>query len=242
MARTRDNTASIPETSLFSDVRSLEESGLRAAERRYEPGDTVFMAGEPADRLYLLIEGMVRVCKPYGSYSQATIALLKDRGGFGEFDLFGKDQQSASAEALTGCRVASIRKSDLRYAMERDPGLAVELFSLFSEKLRYSEQMMTVLLNREIIPRLSALLPGLAERFADNTGEDAGESVIPLSHSELAEMIASTREAVSKALGQLQSEGLVELGPRRIRVKNLHSLQEYTSVSLLDSGSLGDSQ
>lgn len=234
MTHTRDNTASVPEVSLFSDVRTLEDSGLKVAERRYEPGDTIFVQGDPADRLYLLVEGMVRVCKPYGIFSQATIALLKDRGGFGEFDLFGKDLQSACAEALTGCRVASIRKADLRYAMERDPGLAVELFSLFSEKLRYSEQMMTVLLNREIVPRLSALLPGLSERFAedvDSTGPDAGVPVVPLSHSELAEMIASTREAVSKALGQLQSEGLLELGPRKITIKDRHSLQERTAVS-----------
>lgn len=109
--------------------------------------------------------------------------------------------------------------------MEQRPGFAMELFPLFCEKLRHSEQAMEVLFHREIATRLLELLPMLAERFADLDGTGA-EPVIPLSHLELAEMVASSREAVSKALGQLQSEGLIELGKRKIKIKDYHSFEE----------------
>jgi len=197
------------------DVGMLEDAGLKVAERRYEPSQTIFMAGDTADKLYLLVEGMVRCFKSYGCFRQATVALIKDSGVFGEFDLFGLDRQSAEAEAMAACRVASLRKSDLRCAMERNPGLAVELFSVFSEKLRHSEQTMEVLLHREVGARLASLLPMLAERFGGH-GED--EFTIPLTHGELAEMIACTREAVSKTLGELRSEGFIELGRRKIKI------------------------
>lgn len=214
--RTRTIVKDAP--SLF-DVGRFEEAGLKVLQRRYEPSQTIFMAGDPADRLHLLVEGMVRVCKTYGNYSRATVALLKDSGGFGEFDLFGKDSQSATAQAMTGCRVASIRKSDLRYAMERHPGLAVELFSLFSERLRHSEQTMEVLLHREVSSRLASLMPVLEETFA--THEIAGgELTIPLTHGEVAEMIACTREAVSKVLSELKIQGFIELGQRKITIKD----------------------
>lgn len=197
------------------DVGMLEDAGLKVAERRYEPAQTVYMAGDRADKLYLLVEGMVRIFKSYGIYRHATVALVKDSGVFGEFDLSGLDRQSAEAEAMAVCRVASVRKSDLRLAMERNPGLAVELFSVFSEKLRHSEQTMEVLLHREVGARLASLMPMLAERFGEH-GED--EFTIPLTHGELAEMIACTREAVSKTLGELRSEGLIELGRRKIKI------------------------
>lgn len=215
-----DRAASSPsdETPLL-EPRRLEEAGIRALERRYEPEESIFMRGDPADRLYLLLDGVVRVYKPYGGYGEATIALLKDHGGFGEFDLFGKNSQSSSAEALSLCRVASVRKEDLRLAMERQPGLALGLFSMFSERLRHSERAMEVLLHRKVVPRLAALLPELARNLADPGGEDA-EPVIPLTHSEVAGLAASTREAVSKALGQLEHEGLLELGKRRITIKD----------------------
>lgn len=209
---------------LFAFER-LEGAGIRVAERRYESAQTIFMAGDPADSLYLLVEGMVRICKDYGNYRRATVALLKDGGGFGELDLFGKDRQGASAQAMTHCRVASIRKSDLRLAMGHHPGLAVELFHVFSEKLRRSEQTVGVLLHRQVAARLASLMPLLAEKFGER-GEDGDGVTIPLAHCELAEMVACTREAVSKALGEFRSEGLLELRRREITITDRAGLRE----------------
>lgn len=225
--RTPGETGTIAPPSLL-DVGRLEGAGLRVAERRYESAHTIFMAGDPAESLYLLVEGVVQICRDYGNHRRATVALLKDGGGFGEFDLFGKDRQGASAQALTDCRVASIRKGDLRLAMGRHPRLAVELFRVFSEKLRYSEQMIEMLLHRGVAARLASLLPVLAERFGEHGEDDVGPT-IPLTHGEVAEMVACTREAVSKALGELRSWGFVELGHRRITITDRAGLREHAS-------------
>lgn len=219
----------------------FEEAGLRVVERRYEPAWNIFMAGDPADKLYLLTEGIVRVCKDYGNYSQATVALLKDSGSFGEFDLSGTGRQRASAQAMTECRVASIRTGDLRLAMERHPKLAVELFAVFSEKLRHSEQTMEILLYREVSARLASLMPMLTERFGEY-GEDGAGFTVPFTHGELAEMIACSREAVSKALGELRREGFIELERRKIKITDHAGLREHaksSGASLALRGSAG---
>ena len=214
------------------DVDYLEHAGFRVSERRYERGEAIFMAGDPTDRLYLLQEGMVRLYKPYGHYGEATVELLNDRGGFGEFDLSGRAGQRCSAQTLTDCRVAALRKADLRQVMVRQPELALGLFSLVSQKLRHSEQAMDVLMHREVSSRLSTLLPRLAQRFSSDAEDEAG-AVIPLSHSEIADMIASTREAVSKALKNLEDEELIELGKRRIIVKDQQALTERSNARYL---------
>lgn len=226
--RTLEETETVAASPALLDAGRLEEAGLRMAQRRYELAQTIFMAGDPAESLYLLVEGVVQICKDYGNYRRATVALLKDGGGFGEFGLFGKDRQSASARAMTDCRVASIRKGDLRLAMERHPGLAVEMFHVFSEKLRHSEQTMGILLHRGVAARLAFLMPVLAERFGEHDGDGVGLT-IPLTHDEVAEMVACTREAVSKALGEFRSEGFVELGHRKITITDRAALREYAA-------------
>lgn len=213
--------------SLF-DVEGLKESGLRVAERCYEPGRTIFLAGDPASSLYLLVEGTVRVYEEYGNYSQATVALLKDGGDFGELDLFGEHRQRASARTMTDCRIASVRKSDLRIAIKRHPVLAVDLFSLFSERIRNSEQTIEVLLQRRVVARLASLMPVLAERFGKPDQGD-GKFTVPLTHDELAEMIVCTREAVSKALGELRSHGFIELGRREMKIMDVDGIKGYAS-------------
>lgn len=226
--RTLEDTNTATASPTPFDVGRLERAGLRVALRRYEPAQTIFMAGDPSDSLYLLVEGTVQVCKDYGNYRRATVALLKDTGGFGEFDLFGKDRQGASAQAMTGCRVASIRKADLRLAMERHPELAVEMFHIFSEKLRHSEQTMAILLHRGVAARLASLMPVLAERFGERGGNSINRT-IPLAHEELAEMVACTREAVSKALGELRSDGYIELGHRKITITDRDGLRKHAA-------------
>ncbi len=226
--RTLEETKTAAASPTPFEVGRLETAGLRVALRRYEPAQTIFMAGDPADSLYLVVEGTVQIFKDYGNYRRATVALLKDGGGFGEFDLFGKDRQSASAQAMSRCRVASIRKGELRLAMERHPELAAEMFHIFSEKLRHSEQTMAFLLHRGVAARLASLMPVLAERFGDN-GADGVGLTIPLAHEELAEMVACTREAVSKALGELRSEGYVELGHRKITITDRDGLREHAA-------------
>lgn len=129
---------------------------------------------------------------------------------------------------MTDCRVASIRTGDLRPAMELHPRLAVDLFSVFSEKLRRSEQTMEILLYREVAARLASLVPMLAERFGEH-GEDEVEFTIPFTQSELAEMVACSREAVSKALGELRREGYIELERRKITITDQAGLREHAA-------------
>src|ERR687896_2219614 len=109
------------------DLKDFEEAGLRAVERRFGPRDTIFTPGDPDDQLYFLLSGTVRLYKIYGAYKEATTALLKEGGVFGELDLDEGCRQSLFAEALTSVRVAVIRKSTLTEVIKRRPEFAMQL-------------------------------------------------------------------------------------------------------------------
>ena len=212
-------------------LEDFEEAGVRVAERRHALKDLIFAPGDPDGQLYFLLEGTVRLYKIYGGHKEATVALLKDRGVFDELDLGEVSRQRCFAEALTGVRVAVVRKSVLVEAIKRDPALATKLLFSFSERLRQSDEAIESLLSREVSARLARLLLNLGERFGETTGSGTLINV-RLTHQDLANMIVSTREAVSKVMSEFQRLGLIEVRNRRIRLSPQLSnvrLREFSS-------------
>ena len=187
------------------------------AERRFGARDTIFAPGDPDGQLYFLLEGTVRLYKMYGEYKEATVALLKDGGVFGELTLEETPRQNAFAEAVTDVRLVRVRKSALNEVIKRHPDFATKLFFSFSERLRQSEEVIESLLNREVAARLPTLLVNLGERFGEAEGSGTVLKV-RLTHQDLANMLVSTREAVSKVMSEFQRDGLIEVRNRRISV------------------------
>ena len=206
------------------DLDDFEKAGLRVVERRFEPKDTIFTPGDPDDQLYFLLSGAVRLYKIYGDYKEATTALLKDSGVFGKLNLVEGRWQDVFAEAVTEARVASVQKAALERVIKSDPEFALRLFSSLSERLRQSDEVIESLLHREVSTRLATLLVNLGDRFGEDDLID-----VRLTHQDLGNMIASTREAVSKVMSELQRDGVIETRNRRIAILDRDALSKRAS-------------
>jgi CRP-like cAMP-binding protein len=210
-------TSPSPTDSRHLVLEDFEGAGIRVAERRLAAKDMIFAPGDPDDQVYFLLEGTVRLYKIYGEYKEATVALLREGDVFGELSLEETSRQNAFAEAITPARVAVVRKSVLNEVTKRSPEFALKLFSSFSERLRQSDETIESLLDREVSARLATLLSHLGDRFGEPY--DSGTVLkVRLTHQDLANMIASTREAVSKEMSEFQRAGLIETRNHRIVV------------------------
>jgi CRP/FNR family transcriptional regulator, global nitrogen regulator len=210
-------TSPSPTDSRHLGLEDFEGAGIRVAERRIAAKDMIFAPGDPDDQVYFLLEGTVRLYKIYGEYKEATVALLTDGDVFGELSLEETSRQNAFAEAVTAARVAVVRKSVLNEVIKRHPEFALKLFSCFSERLRQSDETIESLLDREVSARLATLLSHLSDRFGEPYGSGTVLKV-RLTHQDLANMIFSTREAVSKEMSEFQRNGLIETRNHRIVV------------------------
>jgi CRP-like cAMP-binding protein len=196
-------------------LEDFEREGVRVAERRFGNRDIIFSPGDPGGQLYFLLSGTIRLYKIHGAYKEATVALLKDGGVFGELGLDEGSTQSVFAEALTSVRVAVVRKSTLTVLIKRRPEFAMKLLFSFSDRLEQSGEVLDCLLDRGVATRLCTLLTNLGDRFGEATGY--GTIIdLRLTHQDLANMISSTREAVSKEMSELQRNGVIETRNRRI--------------------------
>jgi CRP-like cAMP-binding protein len=195
----------------------FERAGVRVAVRRFAARDLIFAPGDTDGQLYFLLDGTVRLYKIYGDCREATVALLTDGDVFGELGLEGRTRQRDFAEAMVAGRVAVVSKPNLTEAVRRRPEFALKLFSAFSRRLGHSEETIESLLDREVSTRLATLLSHLADRFGEPDGS-ATVLNVRLTHQDLAYMVASTREAVSKVMSEFRRDGLIEVRCRRISV------------------------
>lgn len=197
------------------------------ARRNYTAGELLYSSGDPDRYLCFLLEGRVRVYKSYGAFKEATVALPGRGELFGEPSLRPSGSHRDCAEALTACQVARVSKAVLERHVGRDPACAHALMVAFCKWAQQREQTVALLLPRGVRNRLAALLVSLSQKF----GEETEQGIVigmRLTHQSLSEMIACTREAVTKEMASFEREGYIETRnrDRRIVLLNRQRLDE----------------
>lgn len=239
-------------------AEALERSGLRPAVRDYERGVAVFEPGQPPERVYFLLSGVVRIYKEYGLAKgfarEFTSEVLADNEVFGleaithapatkpvttgPASVVQREAHGArrhGAQALIRCEIASVRARDLADALLRESGLAADLLEEAMYGVQRREVAAELLAYREVLPRLARALLSLGETLGIRSGSQI--VVKPgLSHEQVAQMTGCTREAVSKAISELRCAGVAEAGKEGIYIKGPEAL---TKVATCGSESLG---
>lgn len=169
----------------------------------------IFGEGEPAERIYRVLSGVVR------TYRVLADGRRQIQDFFFPGDLFGLEasiQHGLSAEAVTDCQIVAIRRRDLMKLAATDPATAARFWSLIARELRRSQDHILMLGRRSAAERVAAFLSDSAARL------HAGDSFeLPMGRQDMADFLGLTVETVSRVLTQFQSDGLIRL-PRCRRV------------------------
>ena len=210
-------------------LRLLGEMGIATADRTYGPGDAVYREGEYGDALYVLVSGVMKLFRPYSGSKEATLRLLRPWDIFGHLAFAGEARQRAYAEAVTECRVTKVPKVFVERAVRQEPRVAFQIMTLLELRLVQYEELVKCLLPRETEVRLANLLPILAQKFGDRRD---GVVVIDLrlTHQDLAAMVASTRESVTKVLNEMRNRELIEVDAGRITLKDWRGLAKLSRL------------
>src|ERR687886_785873 len=201
----------------------LRGMGVASADRVYQPGDAIYNEGEYGDALYVLISGVVKLFRPYSGSKEATLRLLKPWDIFGHLAFAGEARQRAYAEAVTECKVTKVPKVFVERAVRQEPRAAFKLMTLLELRLVQYEELVQCLLPRETEVRLANLLPLLAQKFGESK-DDIVTIDLRLTHQDLAAMVASTRESVTKVLNEMRNRGVIEVDSGRITLKHTRAL------------------
>ena len=166
----------------------------------------IFAQGNPADAVFYLQTGKVKLAVVSKTGKEATIGILGDRSFFGEGSLAGQPLRMGTATAITDCAVLRIEKKAMMEALHREQSLSDMFVAyLLARNVRYEEDLVDQLFNSSE-KRLARVLLMLA-RFGK---EGVPESVVPrISQETLAEMVGTTRSHVSFFMNRFRKMGFI---------------------------------
>jgi CRP-like cAMP-binding protein len=168
---------------------------------------TIFAQGIPADAVFYLETGKVRLTVVSKTGKEATIGILSEGSFFGEGALAGQTVRMGTAIALTDCSTLRVEKKVMMQALHREHSLSDMFVAyLLSRNIRYEEDLVDQLFNSSE-KRLARVLLMLA-----HFGKEAvPETVIPkISQETLAEMVGTTRSRVSFFMNRFRKLGFID--------------------------------
>jgi CRP-like cAMP-binding protein len=199
----------------FLDERQLRELELHCRASTRRAGVTLFRQGDPADTFFVLVEGCVELrARPPGRRVYRTIELITPECTFGDESLFGAKERLAGARVVQQSKLLMLSRFEFERLMESDPEIAAGILRCSGMCMIETIRRSAILTQAPAEVALRLLLSELA-----SPGQQNGDPVaVRITHSQLAGVLHVSRETVSRMLGQLVSEGEVELGRGLIRV------------------------
>ncbi len=190
---------------------------------RYSAGELLFHANDPATGLYFIKSGEISIFKMDKQGKEMEVVRLRDRSFFGEAILFTSETLPAYAQAVTESEVFFLPKKKLFADLEKVPGLARDLLTLLARKCLVLNQRIEVLNLQTVRQRLAQFL------LARCKGQNSCTVTLDLKKSELAKLLGTISETLSRNLKQLQDEKLISVEGRLIHIRNCAGLHAELS-------------
>ena len=209
----------IATTALFAgiDPDAVLRIAATASEQRLRRRDVLFRQGEPADFLYVVVEGRIAISNEGPEGKESMVAIMTRRDLFGEMGLFDRLGRSATARALERSVVAAVPYSPIRALYEDQPSLLWPVVRLLAGRLRGMDNALADTVFLDVDGRTAKRLL----QFAD--GDD--EFQLPVTQEELAQLVGASRERVNKAISRFVRLGWITQSGRTYVVANRERLE-----------------
>lgn len=210
---------------LFSALDDEAMAALRSslATTRLRRGEVLFHEGDNGDKLYVVLEGKVKLGRTSSDGRENLLAILGPGSMFGELSLFDPGPRSASVTAVTDAEFAALSHDDLLRWLEGRPAVARGLLAQLAGRLRKANDVVADLVFSDVPGRVAKALLDLAERFG-RTADDGVHVHHDLTQEELAQLVGASRETVNKALADFASRGWLRLEPRSVVILDMERM------------------
>ena len=210
---------------LFSALDAEAAAALRASmtEKRVPRSGIIFSEGEAGDRMYVVLDGKVKLGQTSPDGRESLLAVLGPGEVFGELSLFDPGPRTATATAVTDTVVVGLGHGDLRPWLTGRPEVAEALLQALAQRLRRTNEALADLVFSDVPGRVAKQLLDLADKF----GEPGPEGVLvhhDLTQEELAQLVGASRETVNKALADFTQRGWVEVDQRQVLLVDMERL------------------
>ena len=223
-----DKVSALGRTALFSGLSEDELRALaeRAVEQRVARDEILFVAGDEARGLYVIVEGSVRAFRESLDGREQVIHVERAGTTIAEVPMFDDGAYPSTVAAEEESVILFIDKRDVRNLCLRHPNIALAALKLLASRLRRCAELVEALSLHEVDQRLARLL--LEEAGA--RGSQSDKRIVfelALTNQQISARIGTVREVVSRALSRLQQNELIALSGRVVTILDAQALKAF---------------
>ncbi|MCW7754586.1 Crp/Fnr family transcriptional regulator [Desulfobotulus sp. H1] len=204
------------QTDLFAGLDSLVLGILadNGYTRECSRGEILFQEGERAEGFFVVLSGKVRVFKSTPDGKEKILHILGAGEPVGEVPVFAGIPYPANAQTLEPCLLFFLPGKVFSAQIGMFPKLAMSMLAVLSRRLRLFTTQIEHLTLKEVPARLAAYLHTLREE----SGGGEGSLVLPVSKAQLASLLGTSPETLSRILGRMTAAGYLVVTGNRIEI------------------------
>lgn len=211
-------------TLLFQDLppdqrREIERIAVRKDSVK---GDMIFSEGDEGTGFYVVAEGLVKIYKVSLEGKEQTLHIFGPGEPFGEAAVFAGRRFPAHAEAISRSKLLFFPRADFKDLIAANPSLALNMLAVMSARLKAFAAKIEDLSLKEAPARLAAYLLQLSEE------QNRQEVVLAISKGQLASLLGTIPETLSRILARMSSQGLIAVTGPRIQLLDVAALQDLS--------------
>lgn len=202
-------------------MKDLEQKIIELGHRKtYTKDEFLFHADDPAEGFYYLQSGEIRVFKMDEQGKEVEVIRPNPGDFFGEAIVFVQKRYPSYAQAVKDSQVVFFEKNSFFQRLETDPAIGMFFLHLLAKKCIVLNKRIEALELRTVRQRLIQYL------VSSCTDDTSCVVTLPMKKAELAKLLGTISETLSRNLKQLQEEGLINVERNTIHIKDKLRLNE----------------
>jgi CRP/FNR family transcriptional regulator, dissimilatory nitrate respiration regulator len=202
-------------------VLQIEDITNIAIEKTFQRGENIFFEGDKGIGFYLVGEGRVKIFKVSSSGKEHILHIFGQGEPFGEVPVFHGQPFPASAEALVKTKTIFFPREKFVMLVEANPSIALNMLAVLSQRLRRFANQIESLSLKEVPERLAGYLVYLSHEQGDSD-----EVELDISKGQLASLLGTIPETLSRIFAKMSEEGLIQVNGRKISLLDRQGLIE----------------
>lgn len=213
---------------LFEGLTPSQQTRLAqiCAEKKIKRGQTIFSEGDSGDGFYVVIKGLVKIYKLSVDGKEQILHITNDGETFGEAAIFAGANFPAYAQAIKESQVLFFPRSAFVDLISKDSSFALNMLAILSARLRKLTTLAESLSLKEVPGRLAAYI-----LYLSKSRNNGNTFVLDISKNQLAALLGTIPETLSRILSRMQREKLIAVRGREIRSIDIKRLEELAAGS-----------
>jgi CRP-like cAMP-binding protein len=218
------NTTSLKSSPYFSGLSDAALGSLTryVSEKKADRGEILVYEGEPAEALFLVISGVVKVFKTSADGKEQIFGIIRPGETFNDVPVLSGGKNLISAGAMSPVLLNGIKKKDMETIIKENPQVALNVVHVLSRRVQELVSLVEDFSFRHVSGRVAKILLEYAL--------DVSSGRPRLTQQEMAAMIGTAREMVGRSLKSLEKEGAIRIERNRIVITNQKTLREMAGI------------